>query len=76
MEPSYYFEMFGPPREGDLMGRVEARPRAQMYAVERTVRPGWAFLRSSRVAPSCKILFHGDIKGKEDFVRPKVSLVF
>ncbi|RCN49943.1 hypothetical protein ANCCAN_03979 [Ancylostoma caninum] len=37
VEPSYYFEVFGPPREGDLMGRVEARPRAQMYGLERTV---------------------------------------
>ncbi|KAK6750685.1 hypothetical protein RB195_002572 [Necator americanus] len=36
VESLYYFEVFGPPREGDVMGRVEARPSPQMYAVERT----------------------------------------
>ncbi|KJH43731.1 cadherin domain protein [Dictyocaulus viviparus] len=37
VEPSYYFEIFGIPQEGDIMGRVEAYPHAQMYAIDRKI---------------------------------------
>ncbi|VDO98010.1 unnamed protein product [Heligmosomoides polygyrus] len=38
VQPAYYYEVFGAPHEGDVLGRVEARPRAQFYGVDRKAR--------------------------------------
>uniref|UniRef100_A0A1I7XQP7 Cadherin domain-containing protein n=1 Tax=Heterorhabditis bacteriophora TaxID=37862 RepID=A0A1I7XQP7_HETBA len=36
-DPTYYYEVFGEPIEGDIIGRVIAEPEAQMYGLERTM---------------------------------------
>ncbi|WKY06499.1 hypothetical protein Q1695_006581 [Nippostrongylus brasiliensis] len=35
VQPTYYYEVFGTPRDGDVLGRVEARPHAQFYGIDR-----------------------------------------
>ncbi|PIO74958.1 cadherin domain protein [Teladorsagia circumcincta] len=33
--PSYYYEVFGTPQEGDILGKVEAQPNTQFYGIDR-----------------------------------------
>uniref|UniRef100_A0A7I4YRT8 Cadherin domain-containing protein n=1 Tax=Haemonchus contortus TaxID=6289 RepID=A0A7I4YRT8_HAECO len=35
VQPSYYYEVFGPPQKGDILGRVEAAPNNQFYGIDR-----------------------------------------
>ncbi|KAK6027032.1 hypothetical protein OSTOST_06978, partial [Ostertagia ostertagi] len=35
VQSSYYYEVFGTPQEGDILGKVEAQPNTQFYGIDR-----------------------------------------